>query len=471
MRLRPRVVLRCLLIAAPAALLVTAAVDLLRTHDMKIALERVVVSQVNAQVRERCESDPTWFLTGPLEGRPPRGEFVSDDPNALAPRPRARSQPFDLFAYDEAFLGSGPATPPFPREFRAPMRTSHAPAVGAYDVPGQGKGVQVAVDTGWIGGRCQYLLGRMQPPPGRWTQRVTMFAGVFALSFGVAFFAASRTVSRVRRLASDQREAVADNHAAIAPDTQRDELSSLAFMFNDAMTELHQRDATIEDQDVALRRLVTSAEDEVAPAVAALEAKLGAMTRGDSVNASELLRETHDLGTRVENLIVVSKLRMASGQPPRTRVNLSAVVSRIADRHASVARGAGVSLKTLVAEPPVHIDADEALIERAVSNIVDNAIRYNTPGGTVTIGLKREGENNKFRLWIADTGRGVSEEAFKGLTAIRRFRGDESRNRRPGAPGLGLAVAREVADRFGLTLELRRPGAGGFEVEFAGVEI
>ena len=106
-----------------------------------------------------------------------------------------------------------------------------------------------------------------------------------------------------------------------------------------------------------------------------------------------------------------------------------------------------------------------------MSNVIDNAIRYNRRGGSVTVGLTRETSGARFRLWIADTGPGVSEEAFKGLTAIRRFRGDESRNRRPGAPGLGLAVAREVADRFGLKLEMRRPGAGGFEIEFSGAEV
>ena len=65
-------------------------------------------------------------------------------------------------------------------------------------------------------------------------------------------------------------------------------------------------------------------------------------------------------------------------------------------------------------------------------------------------------------------GRNVSDEEFKGLTAIRRFRGDEGWNRRPNAPGLGIAVAREVADRSGWKLDLRRPDAGGFEVEFTG---
>ena len=69
---------------------------------------------------------------------------------------------------------------------------------------------------------------------------------------------------------------------------------------------------------------------------------------------------------------------------------------------------------------------------------------------------------------IVDSGRGVTEEEFRGLTAVRRFRGDEGRNRRPGAPGLGIAVAREVCDRFGLKLDLKRPGAGGFEAEISG---
>jgi signal transduction histidine kinase len=67
---------------------------------------------------------------------------------------------------------------------------------------------------------------------------------------------------------------------------------------------------------------------------------------------------------------------------------------------------------------------------------------------------------------VIDDGPGVTDEAFAALTANRRFRGDEGRSARAGR-GLGLAVAREVTDRVGLQLELRRPSAGGFEVEFS----
>ncbi len=471
MMLLPKALLRSLLIALPVALIVTVAVDLLRARDLRSVLERVVRSQINDQVRERCEGDPTWFLTGPLEGRPPRGEFTSQDPNALPPRPRAEPQPFELFAYDEGFLGSGPATPQFPREFRAHLRTSDQPLVASYDAPGPGRGAQVAMRTGWIGGRCQYFLGRMHPPPGVWAWRITMFLGLLGLTFAAAFAGVLPMMRRVQRLSADEREAIAKGYVPVAPDSRKDELSALAFMFNDAMTELQQRRTTIDDMDVVLKRFVQATEEDVAGTLASLEDRLAELARRGSPETVDVLGDTHDLGARVENLIAVSKLRSAGPAPERTRVDLNALVTRVATRHEPLARVAGVTVKTTLPDTPVHVDANLPLLERALANVVDNAIRYNVSGGTVTIGLSREDTGRRFRLWIADTGRGVTEELFKGLTAIRRFRGDESRNRRPGAPGLGIALAREVADRFGLKLDLRRPGAGGFEVEFSGPEV
>ena len=70
MQLRPRVAVTSLLIAVPAALLLFFSINSMRTADLTLTLERVVKSQINDQVRERCESDPRWFLTGSLEGRP-----------------------------------------------------------------------------------------------------------------------------------------------------------------------------------------------------------------------------------------------------------------------------------------------------------------------------------------------------------------------------------------------------------------
>jgi signal transduction histidine kinase len=134
----------------------------------------------------------------------------------------------------------------------------------------------------------------------------------------------------------------------------------------------------------------------------------------------------------------------------------------------AIADASGVALRAPRPSGDVVIEGDEPLIECAVANLVDNAIRYNRRGGDVTVQLVPVPDERRFRVIVTDTGRGVSDDEFRGLIAVRRFRGDEHRTRRPGAPGLGLAVTREIADRSGLALDLKRPSAGGFEAELSG---
>jgi signal transduction histidine kinase len=466
MMLRPRVAIASLAAAFPAAAILGYAADRVRAADLELALDRVVRSQINDQVRERCESDPTWFLTGPLEGRPRGGVFVETESNPLPPRPKVVPQPFELFAYDDQFVGSSSASARFPNEFRTALRRGEPSARAPY-ITASGTGVQIAMPTGWIGSTCMFFMGRMEAPPNQLRQRLITYAVFLVVPFLVALGAGAQTVVRVRRIARQAREAADAGYAAIAPDRMKDELSSLTFLYNDAATELHQRRARIDDQDAALRRFVQSTDEEVAHPLAALEATLAGAASGFSRAADDLfgaLRQAHDLS----NLTAAARLRLIGHEPPTSRLDLNALVTRVIARHMPVAEAGGVALHLSLPPTTVMIDGDEALIERAIANVVDNAIRYNQPTGEVRVTLTIVEDGRRFRLFVADNGQGVTEEEFRGLTAVRRFRGDEGRIRRPGAPGLGLAVAREVADRFKLQLDLKRPGQGGFEVEFSG---
>jgi signal transduction histidine kinase len=470
MMLRTRAVVTSLVVAVPATAILSWAVERTRTNDMELALRRVVTSQVNDQVRERCESDPNWFFTGPQEGRPTGGVFVPLQPDQLEPRPRPEPQPFDLFAYDEAFAGSSSAAPRFPADFRRLVRISREPAVAPYETE-DGTGVQMAVATGWAGSTCMYFLGRMQPPPDQFRQRVLWALGLFVVSFLAALATTVPLIQRIRRLAKDARESVDGGFTAIAPDRLQDELSSLTFVLNDSSQALHERRARIEDLDEALRRFVQTTEDEVARPLTALElhlAQASASPEPSQPGLHEALRQAHRLSGEVDNLMAATRLRMLPQAPPKTPFDLSAALRRVAARHAPLADAGQVTLRLVVPDAAVVVSGDEPLVERAIANVVDNAVRYNRPGGEVTVALTVDAAANRFRLFVIDNGPGVSDEHFRGLTAVRRFRGDESRNRRPDAPGLGLAVAREVCDRFGLQLDLKRPSAGGFEVEMSG---
>lgn len=470
--LRQRVVITGLLAAIPATAAVTWAIERIRANEREQAVTRIVQSQINEQVRERCESDPAWFFTGPLEGRPPGGVFVEQYPDELPPRPRAEPQPFELFAYDDRFAGSSPAAPRLPDQMRRALRssTTGTPIVAPH-VTDDGTGAQVAIATAWTNGPCAFLLARIEAPAHQFRQRVLIGVGVLLATMFVALATAAQTVRRVRRLAAHARVAVDDDHAAIAPDRMRDELSSLTFVINDASQALHERRARIDDLHESLRRFVQMTDEEVSQPLAALEGRLaGLSAQADPAreDVREALRQAHALAEHVDNLTAAARLRMPGPSPERHRVDLTAIVARVSARYGPLAEAGGIELRVSLPVDAIGIDADESLVERAVANVVDNAVRYSLSGCTVTITLAVEAADRRFRLCVADNGPGVSEEHFRGLTAIRRFRGDEGRNRRPDAPGLGLAVAREVCDRFGLRLDLKRPGAGGFEVELSG---
>ena len=161
----------------------------------------------------------------------------------------------------------------------------------------------------------------------------------------------------------------------------------------------------------------------------------------------------------------VAALRKSGDRAAREPIDMNALVDRVVDRHEPLARALDVRINHVLPAKNVVFAADQALIEQAVTNVVANAVLYNNPGGRVDIELKGYERDNRFSLRVTDTGPGVSDDEFAGLTANRRFRGDEGRSRRPGGRGVGLAIAREVTDRFGLRLDLRRPSSGGFEVE------
>ena len=470
MQLRPRVAITSLLIALPAALLLFFAINSLRTADLSLALERFVKSQINDQVRERCETDPRWFLTGPLEGRPKKGEAVNPDPD-FAPRPKVQDQPFELFAFDEDFLGSSPAAPRFPNELRIALRTSYQPTTTPF-VTKDGTGVQVAAWTGWLTGPCAVFLGRLRPAPHATLRQLELFGGLLLVCYAVAWLAVLPTVRRVRRLAADAREASREQFASIAPDRKRDEISSIAFVYNDTAKAMHQRGAERKDRDEALRRVVEDTSS-VTHALGAVGARLGVLEMRDGVSPGlrgelrQAVRDVHDLNARLNNLALAAELHARRGAFSRETVDLDPLVARVVSRHESLARAMDVTIRTSVPGAPVLVAVDESKLDLAIGNLLDNAIRYNRAGGHVTVTLATAGDG-QFSLKIRDDGAGVTEEELKGLTAIRRFRGDEGRDRRPGVPGLGLAVAREVVERLGWHLDLGRPAAGGFEVEVRG---
>ena len=107
------------------------------------------------------------------------------------------------------------------------------------------------------------------------------------------------------------------------------------------------------------------------------------------------------------------------------------------------------------------IQTDDALLERALYNLIDNGIKYNRPGGSLSIVLSEKGEDAL--IAVADTGVGMSNEA-KAKAFDLFYRADPSRNH--DGYGVGLALVREIARRLGGKIQIEDNHPTGTIFEF-----
>ncbi len=469
MTVQRRVLVIAALMALPLAFLGTAAVERLRARDARLTLERVVRSQANDQLKERCESDPRWFLTGSLEGRPPAGTPPELNPDALPPRPKVEEQPFELFAFDSDFIGSSPATPAFPRELKTPLR-SGTNELAAPFITADGTGVQFALRTGWNLGSCAILLGRFRPLPHRWWFGMAMFSGLAVALFGVAFVTAAPIERRIRRLAQATRASARAEYGEIVPATGGDEIGLLGSVFNEASADIRRRITDARDREEEMRRFAASTVHDVAAPMTGVLDRLADVERGAGLPAEvrnsvrQATREAYRLALRLQNLGAVSALRARAEVPAPEDVDLRDVVHRAVARLSGFAGSTDVAVNVQAPNEPVTVTCNAALFEQAVVNLLDNAIRYNHADGRATVHLY-PAHGGHAAIRVEDDGQGVSAAEITSLMAIRRFRGDEARTQQAGERGLGLAVTQEVADRYGFRLDLRQRPTGGFEAE------
>jgi two-component system phosphate regulon sensor histidine kinase PhoR len=170
-----------------------------------------------------------------------------------------------------------------------------------------------------------------------------------------------------------------------------------------------------------------------------------------------ILRQCRRLQALLDDLLTLSRLESLELPPQREPVDLNLLVARTLDLVSSAAREKQVELRF---EPgplePVAGDPDG--IERMIVNLIDNALKYNRPGGEVRVRLAaRDGEA---LIEVADTGIGIPQEAIPRIFE-RFYRVDKGRSREEGGTGLGLAIVKHVAQAHGGQVEVEsRIGRG-----------
>lgn len=184
--------------------------------------------------------------------------------------------------------------------------------------------------------------------------------------------------------------------------------------------------------------------------VKALAKQPDAAASAHLVEARSEIRRLVDL---LEALLDIASSKAQSGDVRGlTTVNLSALVEQICELYQDSAEEAGYALRWNVS-PSVFITGDEAQLGRILTNLLDNAFKYNRPGGIIDVTLEPGP-----RLVVVDEGPGIPpderEKVFERFYRGRAVSGDVQ------GSGMGLALARAIAERHGLSLVLEESDSG-----------
>ena len=180
---------------------------------------------------------------------------------------------------------------------------------------------------------------------------------------------------------------------------------------------------------------------------------------GDLRNfGGRIYREAGRLAALVNDILTLSNLdeaeRAAEGEAvpigSTEPIELSRAIYAVEQRLEQVARQANVTISHET--KPVVIEGVSRLIDELIYNLASNAIRYNRPGGTVTLQCGTNDEGHPF-LAVADTGIGIAPEE-QGKVFERFYRVDKSRSKARGGTGLGLAIVKHAALYHHATLDL-----------------
>ncbi|MFD9898057.1 ATP-binding protein [Mesorhizobium sp. NPDC059025] len=170
------------------------------------------------------------------------------------------------------------------------------------------------------------------------------------------------------------------------------------------------------------------------------------------------IAESDQLIRTFNAILMISRLEAGYSSENVTQVDLAATVRDVVDLYEPVAEEAGVGLETNVSGPYL-IDGNRELVGQALSNIVDNAIKYSvdaTASPMVRVTLERMA--GMIRLTVADNGQGIPDDADRARVTERFVRLEKSRSQ-PGS-GLGLSLAKAIMKFHKGTLDLQPADPG-----------
>ncbi|WAS92944.1 sensor histidine kinase [Nannocystis punicea] len=370
----------------------------------------------------------------------------------------------ELNVYDATTLApASPGGTPLDPQLLARLEAGEAAPTRMYFFnfnPWGGASLRRAADDG----PCALVQLRWKLSPSERRYALLIIFGLLALSIALAvglasFFAVRPMALRLEKLRRATQQVGQAAGYASAADPTRDDLGQLSALLDQAHGRIAADAARMEARNRALEQHLGNIAHDLRTPLASLQIALEQLAADASPGESaSLVRgaigDVVYMGSLIDNLNLACRLQ--EGADPLhgdLRVDLCALVDRVARRFAALGRTRGIEVHGARPDAPLWARCNPAMAEQALANLVHNAVAHGDPGGHVAILLEETDVKKAFSLTVVDDGPGVPPADLPKI-GDRTFRSDEARRRDPKGGGLGLAITQEVCSRAGLIMTL-----------------
>ncbi|MCA1856810.1 sensor histidine kinase N-terminal domain-containing protein [Massilia oculi] len=274
---------------------------------------------------------------------------------------------------------------------------------------------------------------------------------ILPVILALVWFALSRGLSPLAELQERIRARPQDDLSPIDPRQVPEEISPLVGSFNDMLERLAQ---TVEMQ----KRFIADAAHQMKTPLAGMrmqsELALRQHDPGEIHRSLEQLAKSSESATRLVNQLLA--LARAENQPHAglafEQIDLGQLARATVQDWVQASFTHGIDLGYEPPEgasaAPLHIAGNALMLRELLSNLIDNALRYTPPGGSVTVRVRRDGEHAL--LEVEDTGPGIApSERAHVFERFYRILGSNVQG-----SGLGLAIVREIAQQHGAEIDI-----------------
>jgi two-component system, OmpR family, sensor histidine kinase TctE len=226
------------------------------------------------------------------------------------------------------------------------------------------------------------------------------------------------------------------------------ELAPLSEAFNNLL-------ARLDTATAGVRRFTADASHQMRTPLSALKVQLALARRGEPGALDEIAASANRLEHLMTQLLALARADEAGASPALERIALREVAATVIGRHIGRAIEAGVEVNLDAPDGEILVQGHRTLAFEIVSNLLDNAIRYNRRGGLVVVSVRMCGDAGQ--IAVAEDGPGLSKAEIERLG--QRFVRLPSSGSQEGS-GLGFAIVRSAAQRIGADVVVKSTGPG-----------